>query len=238
MTLKIRHEQFACTIAALALCATQWASAQVAPRQDHGAILRGIENFLRIQTAGSPNKTSVAITPVDTRVSLSACPAIEYFLPTGARLWGQTAVGARCNSDAPWSIFVTVHVTVIGNYVVLARAVPQGHTLTDPDVAVQSGDLTQLPQGVLSESAQAVGKNVASALAAGQPLSKASLHDPIVVQQGQTVILKSAGQGFRVTAEGKALNNAREGQLAQVRTASGQTVSGIARASGTVEVRQ
>ena len=41
---------------------------------------------------------------------------------------------------------------------------------------------------------------------------------------------------FRVSAEGKALANAAVGQLAQVRTNAGQTVSGIAKADGTVEV--
>jgi flagella basal body P-ring formation protein FlgA len=54
--------------------------------------------------------------------------------------------------------------------------------------------------------------------------------------QGQTVRLVSQGSGFRVSADGKALANAAVGQLAQVRTASGQTVSGIARADGIVEV--
>jgi flagella basal body P-ring formation protein FlgA len=46
----------------------------------------------------------------------------------------------------------------------------------------------------------------------------------------------SRGSSFAVTAEGRALNNAAEGQLAQVRMASGQTVSGIARADGSVEI--
>jgi flagella basal body P-ring formation protein FlgA len=39
-----------------------------------------------------------------------------------------------------------------------------------------------------------------------------------------------------VSAEGKAMANAGVGQVAQVRTATGQTVSGVARADGTVEV--
>ena len=44
------------------------------------------------------------------------------------------------------------------------------------------------------------------------------------------------GSGFAATAEGRALNNAAEGQLAQVRMATGQTVSGIATADGSVEI--
>jgi flagella basal body P-ring formation protein FlgA len=61
---------------------------------------------------------------------------------------------------------------------------------------------------------------------------------PWVVQQGQSVKMQSSGPGFSVSSEGKALNNAAAGQLVQVRTNSGQTVSGIARPGGIVEVTQ
>lgn len=231
--------QFVCAVVfAIAACAARPVAAQTAPRQDHATIYRGIESFLRHQTTGSAHRISTTITPIDTRVALQPCPAMEYFLPAGARLWGQTAVGVRCGGETPWSLFVTVHVSVAGDYVVTSRAVPQGHTLTSADVSVQNGELTQLPQGTLSEPALAVGKVAATSLAAGQPLSGLVLRAPVVIQQGQTVVLLSKGQGFRITAEGKALNNARDGQVAQVRTASGQTVSGLARASGVVEITQ
>lgn len=235
--MKIMQRLIQLIICAMALLTFPAAHAQTS-RQDATAIQRGIENFLRVQTAGSPNKVSTTITSVDPRVFLPACPVLEFFLPQGARLWGQTAVGVRCGGETPWNIYVTVHVTVIGNYVVLARALPQGHTLTLSDLALQSGDLTQLPASALSEPGQAVGKILAMALAAGQPLRQDTLRTPVVVQQGQSVVLQSSGRGFRVTAEGKALNNAQDGQVAQVRTASGQTVSGIARTAGIVEVRQ
>jgi flagella basal body P-ring formation protein FlgA len=39
-----------------------------------------------------------------------------------------------------------------------------------------------------------------------------------------------------VANEGKALNNAFEGQVAQVRLSSGQVISGVARQDGQVEV--
>lgn len=231
------HQSVRLLACAIAVLSCQALHAQMVARQDPAAIYRGVENFLRTQTAGSPHKIGYTISTVDPRVALPACPALEFFLPAGARLWGQTAVGVRCTGEMPWSIYVTVQVTVTGNYLVLARAVPQGHTVAASDVALQSGDLTLLPTGVLSDPDQAVGRIVAGALAAGQPVSRESLRTPVVIQQGQTVILQSSGRGFRVTAEGKALNNAQDGQVAQVRTASGQTISGIARASGIVEIR-
>ncbi len=46
----------------------------------------------------------------------------------------------------------------------------------------------------------------------------------------------SNGQGFSVSAEGQAMTKASEGQVVQVKVASGQLVSGIARTGGKVEV--
>jgi flagella basal body P-ring formation protein FlgA len=57
-----------------------------------------------------------------------------------------------------------------------------------------------------------------------------------VVLLGQPVKLVSRGNGFSVSAEGKAAGNAGEGQVVQVRTANGQQISGIAKAGGLVEV--
>jgi flagella basal body P-ring formation protein FlgA len=39
-----------------------------------------------------------------------------------------------------------------------------------------------------------------------------------------------------VTADGKSLSNATDGQIAQVRISTGQTVSGVARAGGIVDI--
>jgi flagella basal body P-ring formation protein FlgA len=174
---------------------------------------------------------------IDPRSVLPACAALEVFTPPGARLWGATSLGVRCSGATPWNIYVTAQVKVVGDYAVTARPLAQGQALTPSDIATQSGDLTQLPAGVLTDPQQAVGKTSIAALAPGQPLRQDLLRAPLVIQQGQTVVVNSSGRGFRVSADGKALNNAYDGQIAQVRTASGQTLSGVARAGGIVEIR-
>jgi flagella basal body P-ring formation protein FlgA len=90
---------------------------------------------------------------------------------------------------------------------------------------------------VLLDPAHAIGKQPAMSLAAGQPLRREMLRAPAVVVQGQTVRLVTRGPGFQVSAEGRALANAQEGQLVQVRASSGSTVSGLARTGGIVEVK-
>jgi flagella basal body P-ring formation protein FlgA len=96
--------------------------------------------------------------------------------------------------------------------------------------------LSTLPSNVLTDQSQVIGKTVKNGFSAGQPLRSDLLITPWAVQQGQNVKTVSNGPGFSVSSEGKALNNAIAGQLVQVKTNSGQTVSGIAQPGGIVEV--
>jgi len=72
---------------------------------------------------------------------------------------------------------------------------------------------------------------------AGSIVRQDMLKQALAVQQGQTVLLTTAGVGFSINAEGKALKNANQGEVVPVKVQSGQVVSGIARADGKVEVR-
>lgn len=222
-------------IAAAALLAAPTAPAD--PVQGPTAIYKAVEDYVRVQSTGLPGEVTVTVGTLDSRLALPACTALAAFMPAGARLWGNTSVGVRCASPVAWQIYVPVKVRVIGNYVASGRPLAPGQTLGAADLVVLSGDLTQLPAGITTDPAQAVGKTLASPLAAGQPLRLELLRAPLVIQQGQSVKLVSEGSGFHVSAEGRALTNAAEGQVAQVRTPSGQTVSGIARSDGTVQVR-
>jgi len=223
-------------LAAAALLGAAAVQANDVPRHDPAQIRLQVEHFLRTQSTALPGKATITVGQVDTRLALPMCAASEVFLPNGARLWGKTSVGVRCSAPSPWTIYVQATVQVHGDYLVTAAPLAQGQTLGPNDVATVSGDLTTLPHGVATDARQVVGHTLGVSLPAGAPLRSDALRAPQVVQQGQTVRVVSAGPGFKVSAEGRALNNAAAGQIAQVRTTSGQTVSGVARAGGVVEV--
>ena len=199
--------------------------------------MKAVENYVRSETAGFPGEVRVSFGAVDPRLNLPACQALEPFVPAGGRLWGQGSVGVRCNGQTPWTIYVTVSVKVMANVVHAVRPLAQGQPVGTADIALQKADLAQLPAGVLTEPALAVGKILVSGIGAGQPLRQDALRSAPVVLQGQTVKLLAQGRGFSVTSEGKALAAAAEGQVVQVRIQSGQTISGIARSGALVEVR-
>ena len=200
-------------------------------------IHQSVEELVRNQTTGLPGKVSFTLGAIDPRLNLPACPAPEAFIPPGARLWGNASVGVRCNGSNPWTIYVPVSVKILTGVVVAARALAQGRSIEQSDLAVQEADLGQLPQAVITEPGQAVGRIATVSIAPGQPLRQDLLRAPPVIQQGQSVTLRAQGPGFKVSAEGKAVSNAAEGQIAQVRTPSGHTVNGIARLGGIVDIQ-
>lgn len=195
-----------------------------------------LDDYLRSQTQGLPGQVTYSVGQLDQHARSTPCSAFEPFLPPGSRLWGKTTVGIRCLGPTRWTVYVPVQIRVSGSYVVAARPLRPGQTVNADDLLTHTGDLGALPAGVLSEPAQAIGKTVRNGVAPGQPLRSDLLSAPWVVQQGQSVKLLSAGAGFTVSNEGRALNNATQGQVVQVRTASGQLVSGVARSGGVVEV--
>ena len=205
-------------------------------RQDPAPLRQATEQFLRMQTAGLPGQVSIVLGQIDPRMNLAACAALEPFLPNGSRAWGKTTVGVRCNAPTPWTIYVSATVRVLADYIVTAAPLAQGQTVGQNDIAAMHGDIATLPPGIITDASQALGRAVLSSLSAGSPLRQDSLRSQQAVQQGQTVRLVSVGSGFRVSTEGKALNNAAEGQLVQARTPAGQVVSGIAKLGGILEV--
>ena len=198
-------------------------------------VLDTAERYARQQTQGMPGKVQIKMGSLDV-TRLPPCTAHEAFSPSGTRLSGKTHVGVRCLGPAIWSVLVPVHIAITGNYLTTSRPLVAGQTITAADLVVASGDLSTLPTGILGDPQSAIGKTLRNSLGAGQPLRADQIVAPLVIRQGQTVRVTSAGPGFAVSSEGKAMNNAAEGQIAQIRMGSGQTVSGVAKADGSVEI--
>lgn len=205
-------------------------------KQDLSLVKTQITDFLQTQTIGYPGKVSINVGAIDPNIKLAACPEVQIFLPVGSRAWGKTSVGVRCNASVNWTIYVQATVNVAAQYLVAAAPLAQGQVLTSQDVMFEKGDLTQLPAGIFTDISQALGRSVMISMNAGTVFRQEMLKIMPVIQQGQNVKLISVGKGFSVSAEGQALAKANEGQLVQVKVASGQVISGIAKNGGQVEV--
>ncbi|MBB5392906.1 MULTISPECIES: flagellar basal body P-ring formation chaperone FlgA [unclassified Herbaspirillum] len=233
----LRH---AAAVLALLACGFQGAFAQADPnapqRQDLPALQQVAEQFLKTQTSGLPGSVTVDVDPVDPRLNLNACIEPQAFMPNGARLWGRTTIGIKCVAPSPWTVYVRANVRVVSDYLVAAVPLVQGQTISAADVTRMRGDLSGLPNGIITDESQAVGRVASMSVRAGTPLRMDTVRNQRVVQQGQPVRVVSNGPGFQISTEARALSNASEGQMAQARTAAGQVVSGIAKAGGILEI--
>lgn len=207
-----------------------------AARQDPEQIRQAVQVFLQEQTAGLPGQVNTQIGNLDPRLSLAQCDAPQPFLPKGGRLWGKTTLGVRCIAPVNWTLYVQVQVQVMGEYFVTARPVSNGQLLSAEHLTKMKGELSSLPNGIVSDVAQVAGQTINTSLPAGVPVRLDSLRRQQVITAGQVVRLLAKGPGFQVSSEGKAILGASEGQTVQVKTASGQQLSGVARTGGVVEV--
>lgn len=205
-------------------------------RDDNAQIRTAIESYLRQQTAGMPGQASFTVNPVEPSASRGPCNNLDISMAPGARSIGRTTVLVRCNSEANWAIYVAVQIRLITEYLVTSRPLNQGQLINAGDLARQKGDLGDLPNGVLLDPSQAIGRITATSLPPGRPLMMEQLRQAPVVLAGQTVKVLSRGAGFEVSNEGRALTAAAEGRVVQVRLNSGQVVTGLARAGGIVEI--
>jgi flagella basal body P-ring formation protein FlgA len=218
------------------MLAAPLALAQQPARQNLAALPPVVQQYLETQAAGLPGQVKVSVGAIDPRLNLAACAALAAFQPPGARAWGKTTVGIRCTAPAPWTIYVQAQVSVLADYVTAAVPLAQGQPIEATQLVLLKGDIAAMPNGILTDVSQAIGRSPLASLASGTPLRSDILKSRPVVQQGQAVRLVSSGANFSVSAEAKAIGTAAEGQVVQVRTASGSVVSGTARAGGVVSV--
>jgi flagella basal body P-ring formation protein FlgA len=202
---------------------------------DSAMILDTAEQHIRLQTKNLAGKATITMGQFDAS-KLPPCSALEAFTPQGSKIVGRTHIGVRCLSPNSWSVLVPAQIAVAGNYVTTSRPIIAGQAISESDLVTLSGDVSHLPSGVVSDPASIIGKTLRNSLGAGQTIRQDQLVAPMVIRQGQTVRVLSKGSGFSVSAEGKAINNAAVGQQTQIRMNSGQTISGTARADGSVEI--
>lgn len=212
-------------------------SAPIAMAEQNRTDLRGaVESYLQSQTKDLPGNVSIRVDDIDSRLRLRDCPEMEMYLPSGAKLYGKTTVGVRCPGKDGWSVFVPAYVKVTAEVLIANHPLQQGQTLRENDFSTQTTELTQ--PGVLTSPSEATGRIVKYNIGSGQILRQEMFRAPFVVTQGQMVVLSIDGKGYKIRAEGQALNNASEGEAVRVRTTSGQVVAGIAQKDGSVTIRQ
>jgi flagella basal body P-ring formation protein FlgA len=194
-----------------------------------------VAEFIQTQAEIYPGSAQVSVeTPRIT--NQPECHDLQPFLSSGQRLRPRQTVGVRCLAPQPWTSYVQVNLSIQGFYYVANRTLNPGDVLSLDDMIAREGDILRLTSGVIFDPSQAIGYVVSQRIPTGSPIKATSLRDAQSVQRGQRVRTIAQGVGFSVTGEGQALENGNPGALIQVRTSSGQVISGIVVDATTVQI--
>lgn len=228
-----RAARVVATLALVWTAACAWA--QVAPPADAssglGAVLEQQVRQLALSDThaaapGTP-RIEVSVGRLDPRLRLAPCQHIEPYIPEGTRLWGKSRIGLRCTEGAvKWNVYLPITVKVFGIALVATSGLPAGSVLTAVDLTPAEVDLAEDSSAPVADSAVAVGRTLARALAPGQSLRLSSLKVRQWFSAGETVTVIAQGNGFSVAGEAQALNNGIEGQPVRVRTDGGRVLIG------------
>lgn len=236
MKISARHlrARAGCLIA-LTLACLGAAQAQEAASQAPEAIAVAAQSYLLDQLAGLPGQPAVSIDPPRAE-RLTPCDAMSPFMPSGMKLRSRMTVGVRCNAPKPWTTYVQATVSVPGYYYVASRMISAGQALTPNDLSPGTATWFRFP-GAITDPQTVVGMTAAYRINAGQPVRGSSLRNAQSVVRGSNVRINARGNGFVVSSEGQAMDNAAPGAMVQVRTGNGQVVSGVVRNAGLVEIQ-
>ena len=179
----------------------------------------------------------VAVGPIDTRLHLAPCSAMEAYLPPGSHLWGRSRVGLRCvDGAAKWNISLPLTVKAVGKAWVVRSQVAPGAVLTPSDVIEADVDWAEESSPVLQEAGSWVGAIATRALTTGQTLRQGMVKAAQVFQAGAQVRVIAEGAGFQASSEAEALSAGVMGQPARVRMDNGRIATGVVLDARTVKM--
>jgi flagella basal body P-ring formation protein FlgA len=222
-------------VAAPAAVAAAAAAPVLAGKQDPVVIIKTAEDFLRQQATGLPGRVTLTIPPIAPR-GLAACNNLQAFMAPGAPMWGRTTVGVRCTGEKPWTIYLLARISVQATYYVAGRSISPGDVIQMTDLVPREGDLSVMPRAIVTDPSQVIGAVAENRISAGLPLRSDLIRSPQAIQLGQTVKVVAQGDGFSISTDGNAMNNAGPGQQVRVKTSSGQMVVGTASGKGVVQI--
>ncbi|MDG4648653.1 flagellar basal body P-ring formation chaperone FlgA [Roseibacterium sp. SDUM158017] len=157
-----------------------------------------------------------------------------------ARFWMDPATGQFLAE----AILETGEAERVSGLALVTVPVPVPARRLMPDEIIAEGDLVtiDMPMGRLNDfsvtdTAGLVGRQVRRMLPEGRPVMAQSVMAPLVVTRGERVQIRYAEAGLELSAPGRALADAAEGDLVRVvNLVSNLSLVGTASAGGVVEV--
>lgn len=206
-----------------------------APGSESAAMQRELETLLRgasdevsrdVSTSqGARPRVEVVLGQLDPRLKLAPCDKVRAYLPNGARLWGRTRVGLRCEQGpVRWNVYWPLTVKVWAKAVVAVVPLKPGTILTAADLRIAEVDVAESISPAVLDPREIIGRSVIRGVAPGQGLRQDDVRLRRWFAAGDVVRITVKGSGFAATSEGQALAHGDEGQCVRIRVDSGRVL--------------
>lgn len=188
------------------------------------AAISAVRAFLLERAGGLGDRVAVQVRAPSAH--LPPCVAPEVFLPgRGQKPLGRVSVGVRCGEQARRVRYMQARVTVTGRYWVSARELPAGTPIRAAMLRAEQGDLSRLPANAVLRRDRILGQETSRTLRAGTVIQSHQLRRPALVERRQAVTLVAGGDGFRISREGRALDEGALGGRVRVRLPNREVVT-------------
>nr|WP_260408926.1 flagellar basal body P-ring formation chaperone FlgA [Pseudomonas cichorii] len=139
--------------------------------------------------------------------------------------YGRVAMEVRCEGEEGIAGYLQVSVAVVGDYVVATQRIASGDVVQANMLAIKRGPLEGLPKGAVLKPEQVIGRQAGRTFSQGSTLAQNNFRERWLVERNQRVVLKAQGTGFRISLEGKALDNGSLGSNVRVLSSDGKTLN-------------
>lgn len=149
---------------------------------------------------------------------------------------GRVSLSLRC-MDPRWVGSIQVNVSAKRNHLAAVRALQVGSTLDASELVMVESDWSSLPDDVVTEPEQVLGRTLVRSIAAGTPLTLNLVRQTSVIRTGERVRVQLSGSNFVVAGEGQALQAGAAGEQIRIKMGGGQVLNATVVRQGLVEVR-
>ncbi|NYT65059.1 flagellar basal body P-ring formation protein FlgA [Alcaligenaceae bacterium] len=203
------------------------------PTQNTDEVAAIVQDYL--ESAASTYPGSVIVTVDASRLARQpACSQLQAYLSSSQRLRSRLSVGVRCMAPIAWDSYVQATLSIQGFYYVANHAIQPGDVISLDDVSAREGDLLRLSPGIITDPSHLIGQLATQRINTNMAIKANALRDPDSIQRGQMVRTEVRGPGFVASGEGQAMQSGAPGSQIQVKSSSGQIITGTVLNANTV----
>ncbi len=214
-----------------ALCVLGYHPLQAAELTSPEELIGATEGFLEftvedyLERSEIPARYEISVNPLDPRLRLAQCDSdLTQSLESPAQPVGRVTVRVSCQGSTPWTLFVPAQVRLFLPVVVTTRPLARDTLIGANDISLIEQDIGPLSRGYLTSLELVIGRKMARATRAGQPLTPALLDVAQSIKRGDQVVISARSGTINVRMPGEALSGGTLGQQISVRNLGSQRV--------------